>query len=84
MVELPNTPGAVQAPLAVDRREAARLLGVSAGTVDNLRASGQLPSVKLMGRRLYDVADLRALIGARKARNPGSSKPTAGPEGGVS
>lgn len=54
------------APLLVDRREAARLLGCSAGTVDNLRLSGQLPSVKIRTRRLYDVADLRAFIDRRK------------------
>lgn len=53
-------------PLLVDRREAARLLGVSAGTIDNLRICGELPSLKLMGRRLFDVADLRKLIETRK------------------
>jgi hypothetical protein len=50
------------APLLVDRREAGRLLGVSPGTIDNLRLRGELPSVKLLGRRLYEVADLRRLI----------------------
>lgn len=55
------------APMLVDRREAGRLLGVSAGSIDNLRAAGELPSVKLRGRRLFDVADLRRLIDARKA-----------------
>lgn len=55
------------APLLVDRREAGRLLGVSAGTVDNLRLRGDLPSLKIAGRRLFDVADLRRLIEARKA-----------------
>jgi hypothetical protein len=65
MRELPNPP-TTPAPLLVDRREAARLLGVSAGTVDNLRLRGELPSVKLLARRLYDVADLRRFIDARK------------------
>lgn len=54
------------APMLVDRREAARLLGVSPGTIDNLRNAGELPSLKLMSRRLYDVADLRRFIEARK------------------
>lgn len=54
-------------PILVDRREAARLLGVSPGTVDNLRTRGELPSVKLLARRLFDVADLRRLVDARKA-----------------
>jgi len=54
------------APLLVDRREAGRLLGVSPGTIDNLRTRGELPSVKLLSRRLFDVADLRWYIEARK------------------
>ena len=54
------------APLLVDRREAARLLGVSPGTVDNLRLRGELPSMKIGARRLFDVADLRAFVEARK------------------
>jgi excisionase family DNA binding protein len=58
------------APLLVDRREAARLLGVSPGTIDNLRIRGELPSVKLLSRRLYDVADLRRYIEARKGVRP--------------
>lgn len=66
MVELPNIPGAAPAPLLVDRREAARRLGVSPGTIDNLRTRGELPSVKIAARRLYDVADLRRFIDARK------------------
>ncbi|MDX9910981.1 MAG: helix-turn-helix domain-containing protein [Phycisphaerales bacterium] len=53
-------------PLLIDRREAARLLGVSPGTIDNLRTRGELPSVKIVGRRLYDVADLRRYIESRK------------------
>lgn len=64
MRELPNVPGA--APLLVDRREAGRLLGVSPGTIDNLRTRGELPSVKLLSRRLFDVADLRRYIETRK------------------
>jgi phage terminase Nu1 subunit (DNA packaging protein) len=53
-------------PMLVDRREAARLLGVSPGTIDNLRRDG-LPSIKLNARRLFDVADLRSYIDGRKA-----------------
>jgi hypothetical protein len=52
--------------MLVDRREAGRLLGVSPGTIDNLRTRGELPSVKLLARRLFDVADLRRYIDARK------------------
>lgn len=60
-----NTPTTL-APLLVDRREAARLLGVSPGTIDNLRLRGELASVKIGARRLYDMADLRRLIDTRK------------------
>ena len=60
-----NTP-TTPAPMLVDRREAGRLLGVSPGTIDNLRTRGELPSVKLLSRRLFDVADLRRYIEARK------------------
>ncbi|TWT43951.1 Helix-turn-helix domain protein [Phycisphaerae bacterium RAS1] len=58
------------APLLVDRREAARLLGVSPGSIENLRLRGALPSVKIGARRLYDVADLRAFIEAQKRKPP--------------
>ena len=64
MRDLPNTPGA--APLLVDRREAARLLGISAGSVDNLRTRGELPSIKIGAARRFDVADLRRFVEARK------------------
>lgn len=64
-----NTP-MTPAPLLVDRREAGRLLGISPGTIDNLRIHGELPSVKLLARRLFDVADLRRFIEARKAVRP--------------
>ena len=53
-------------PLLVDRREAARLLGISASSVDNLRNAGELPSLKIGARRLYDVADLHRFIEVRK------------------
>jgi hypothetical protein len=54
------------APMLVDRREAGRLLGVSPGTIDNLRLRGELPSVKVRARRLFDVLDLRGFVEARK------------------
>lgn len=70
MADLPNIPGAALVPLLVDRREAARVLGVSPGTIDNLRIAGELPSIKIMARRLYDVADLRRFIESRKTVRP--------------
>lgn len=60
--------------LLLDRRQAAALLGVSPGTVDNLRLRGELPSLKLGARRLYDRRDIIAFIDARKsAARPGGS-----------
>jgi len=53
--------------MLVDRREAARLLGVSPGTVDNLRTRGELRSLKIAARRLFDVVDIRAFVDAAKA-----------------
>lgn len=53
-------------PLLVDRQEAAHLLGVSPGTIDNLRTRGELPSIKIGTRRLYDVTDLNLFIESRK------------------
>ena len=58
------------APLLIDRLEAARLLGVSPGTIDNLRKRGELPSLKLGARRLFDVADLQRLIELQKGVAP--------------
>lgn len=60
--------GGSDVPMLVDRLEAARMLGVSPGTIDNLRNAGELPSLKLMSRRLYDVADLRRFVDGRKER----------------
>jgi len=59
-----------RARLLVDRLAAADALSVSPGTIDNLRRSGELPSVKIGTRRLFDMADLRCFIEARKAVKP--------------
>ncbi len=56
--------------MLVDRREAGRLLGISPGSVDNARLRGELISLKIGARRLYDVADLRRYVEARKAVRP--------------
>jgi excisionase family DNA binding protein len=64
MNALTNPPGAP--PMLVDRLEAARLLSVSPGTVDNLKNRGELASVKLGARRLYHVDDLAALIAKKR------------------
>ena len=55
-----------ETPMLVNRAEAAKLLGVSPGTIDNLRIRGELPSIKIGARRLYDISDLHKFINARK------------------
>ena len=60
-----NTPAKL-APLLVDEREAARLLGVSPRTVWALAASGELSVVRIKRAKRYDMADLRAYIDAQK------------------
>lgn len=62
-----ETPSQTTAPLLVDRIEAARLLGVSPGTIDNLRLRGELPSLKIAARRLFDVSDLKRYIEQHKS-----------------
>lgn len=63
---LRDTKTQLPAPLLVDRREAARLLGISPTTLDNLRLNGEIPSIKIAARRLFDVADIREFINSRK------------------
>jgi len=48
-------------PLLVTKREAARLLGVSESTIDNLIRSEQLPTRQVRSRRLIEYAALREL-----------------------
>lgn len=61
-----DTPLEQSRSLLINRQEAARLLGVSPGTIDNLRTQGELPSIKIGTRRLYDVTDLIYFIESRK------------------
>jgi excisionase family DNA binding protein len=55
-------------PLVVDAKEAARLLGVSHGTIINMYKSGELPSVQIRRRVLIRVSDLEAYLD-RNIRN---------------
>jgi excisionase family DNA binding protein len=52
--------------MLVDKREAARLLGVSPGTVSNLISRGQLGSIKIGTRRLIERAEILAFIDRNK------------------
>jgi hypothetical protein len=51
------------------------MLGVSPGTIDNLRIAGELPSVKIRARRLFDVEDLRRYAQAMKGGDPRVYRP---------
>lgn len=66
MLSNANTPPTT--PMLVDRREAGRVMGVSPTTIDNLRLSGKLKSLKIGARRLFDVADIRAFIEFQKGQ----------------
>jgi hypothetical protein len=45
--------------LAVGAREASRMLGVCAKTLWSLSVRGEIPSVKVLSRRLYPISALR-------------------------
>ncbi|HMP05530.1 MAG TPA: helix-turn-helix domain-containing protein [Lacipirellulaceae bacterium] len=55
--------GAVAAtePINVDARRAAALLGISQRTLASEVAAGRIPSLKIRGRRLFNVETLRRL-----------------------
>lgn len=49
-------------PIAHDERTTARILGVSPRTVFTLRTTGELAHVKVRGRVLYLMDDIRAFL----------------------
>jgi excisionase family DNA binding protein len=49
-------------PLLVDAQAAARLLSLSRRTVWEMARRGELPSIKVHGRRLFSVERLRAWV----------------------
>lgn len=67
--EQPRQPATPRLFLSVT--EAAEAIGVSARQVYNLAASAGLPTVKLGGRRLVRVTDLRAWVAAQPVNAPG-------------
>jgi excisionase family DNA binding protein len=54
------------APILVDSREAARLLGISPRTVWNLTATGQSSAVRIGRSVRYSIDDLRSFANGRK------------------
>jgi excisionase family DNA binding protein len=53
-----------QTPLAVDKRQAAKLLSISQTTIDRLRREGRLKAVKLdpKGKVLFTMESLRGFL----------------------
>jgi excisionase family DNA binding protein len=78
MLDRHHRPSAsLPAPL-IDVQGAAETLGVSVRTIYSLMAKGMLPPVRVLGRTLFDPADIRAFID--RAKQEGS---TPRQEGGV-
>jgi len=57
-----ETPEEQIEPLAVNSKQAARLLGVSERTIFNLTRDGKISCKKVGWRSLYSVASLRAFL----------------------
>ena len=64
-------------PMVVGALEAARLLGVSHGTVINLYKSGRLPSVQIGRRVLIRLSDLEAYLERNLRRYPAAQEVSA-------
>jgi hypothetical protein len=70
MTSNPSAPAPMVAPMLVNEREARRLLGgLSAKTMFNLRRAGELATVKIGSRVMYDLAELRRFIERKKGGN---------------
>jgi len=63
--------GGLRAPLLINAREAARLLGLSERTLWSMTASGEIPHVRIRRSVRYSPHDLAAWIAAktRKVRH---------------
>ena len=59
--------------LLVDARQAARMLGVSVRTLYDLLARGELPSVRVNGRRMFRPESLAAWVAQREQASPPKS-----------
>ncbi len=62
----PADAGGVQRALLVSEKEAARLLGISTRTLFSLRASSQIPFLRIGNRVRYDVKDLQGYVDRQK------------------
>ncbi len=57
-----TNPSNIHDPLLVDIRVASRMLGISQRTLHTMAISGEIPSVRMRRRRLYDPDALREWI----------------------
>jgi len=55
-------------PLLVGAPRAAEMLAISTRTLWSMSVSGEIPSLKIRSRRLYDVRDLLDWIDAQKRK----------------
>ena len=55
-------------PLLLSATEAARMLSISPRTLWTMTATGEMPCVRIRGRVLYDMHDLRTYIETNKER----------------
>ncbi len=53
--------------IAVDEREAARLLGLAKHVLGDARRRGEISAARVGKKMLYSVADLRSFLSQRKA-----------------
>ena len=58
----PETPEKQVEPLAVNSKQAAKLLGVSERTIFNLARDGKIACKKVGWRSLYSIASLKAFL----------------------
>ena len=56
----------LESPILLSTRQAARLLGICERTLFSLTKKGEIPTVRIGRRVLYDPRDLRAWIDSKK------------------
>lgn len=64
----PDTESTGEQPLAITKREAARLLSISERTLFQLVADGEIPVVRLKRKLLFRLADLESWLRSKCVR----------------
>lgn len=69
-----TAPASDPTPVYLTRAEAASLLGLAVGTLQNWASAGRGPSFHRVGSRvLYDLSDLRAYVAAGRVEMAGAA-----------